>query len=238
MTPTTKAALDAAENLLRRFRNYIVELSEPRVDLAAVALRLIAEARKAEESDTARLDWLEAQGTIRIDLHMNGNYEFNDESIPGDHKDSIRAAIDSAMASVPEGEKSNGYYENESEMANQMGTAIMQAFEKMRAERDTARQEAEQNAALVALIAESAQAVITRWDGPHWKQIDPTAKVIYALRDSIQITPTAALERVQREAAAKEALHLINYWDVCPDVSREHMLELLKARAAELREDK
>lgn len=96
MTPTTKAAMDAAERAIGEAGD--LPLGSVLIELFSSALRLIAEARKAEESDTARLDWLtEHEKPTMVDGSPDGL-----ASVVVHHLDlGLREAIDVLMLLAP-----------------------------------------------------------------------------------------------------------------------------------------
>lgn len=110
MTPTTKAALDAAEKALNVIKPYISRVAWD--GISADPLHLIAEARKAEESDTARLDWLENQypheGMFGAQIeardlvhHRDGEWSCGNNVLGGWFAGvTARSAIDTAMKST------------------------------------------------------------------------------------------------------------------------------------------
>jgi len=59
-----------------------------------------------------------------------------------------------------------------------MGGFTLDFCQKLERERDEARE-------ALARITEAAQAVVDRWEQPAWKDTEPTAAVIYRLRDAL-----------------------------------------------------
>ena len=61
------------------------------------------------------------------------------------------------------------------------GNKIAEFMERVeRAERELAAKDAE-----IARLREAANAVVERWETPLWKDVKPTAHIIYALRDEL-----------------------------------------------------
>ena len=51
---------------------------------------------------------------------------------------------------------------------------------KLERERDEAREK-------LRLLEQAALAVVRRWDQPSWKDVEPTAAVIYKLRNALEV---------------------------------------------------
>lgn len=108
----------------------------------------------------------------------------------------------------------------------------MRAFDQMRAERDAARQEADQNA---ALVGELRGALLKASKDLHCG-VDCKCERRVHFSASLSLTPPAALERVQREAAAKalEEAADLDWWSYT--YTNQGTPDMLRRRAAELRE--
>jgi hypothetical protein len=113
-------------------------------------------------------------------------------------------------------------------------------------------QEADQNAALVGELQRCAIAFIKQWDTPMRDQVTGIGIAIAALGRTLSLTPPAALERVQREAAAKALEDLVaDHYAfremflteggepyVLRAFSHDLLAKNIRKRAAELREGK
>ena len=63
-------------------------------------------------------------------------------------------------------------------------TVLADFARKLERERDEARHERDK-------LLEAAKAVVARWEMPSWKDTEPTAVVIYRLRDVVEAMSTA-----------------------------------------------
>lgn len=117
----------------------------------------------------------------------------------------------------------------------------MRAFEQMRAERDSARQESDQSAALVGEAKKALEAIIRRV-----ALVSPFYEMARAVVDA---PPPAALARVQREAAAKALEEQVDRlrsmgtegasaYAIARNTAVAEMIVDITKRAAELREGK
>ena len=81
------------------------------------------------------------------------------------------------LKSYFEGKGCKCYAHNASECGCNVDWTPKEVYE-LRLERDEAR-------VALARITEVAQAVVDRWEQPAWKDTEPTATVIYRLRDAL-----------------------------------------------------
>jgi len=126
-------------------------------------------------------------------------------------KDQLSYALANALKERDEAREERDKMQTELEMwrdGNIMPQSHRDELEKAIRERDEARKESEEQARLIGMSAEreeslrgklfmlerelaglkeAAKAVVNRWELPSWKDSEPTAVVIYKLRDTLNL---------------------------------------------------
>jgi hypothetical protein len=126
-------------------------------------------------------------------------------------KDQLSYALANALKERDEAREERDKMQTELEMwrdGNIMHQIHRDELEKTGRERDEARKESEEQARLIGMSAEreeslrgklfmlerelaglkeAAKAVVNRWELPSWKDSEPTAVVIYKLRDTLNL---------------------------------------------------